>query len=223
MTIPLDALHAAIPSALAFVTDIGLTPARNPPPQQDRVRVSCPWHNERNPSCGVVTKAPSVMAKCYACGGSGDAIGLAAAVWGLSVRDDFPEVIRRLADMYGVAEEGGAPVAKLPADPIKSLADRLDTLADNWTRGAKFDPSNVAAVEAATETELRAAFRRLREQDAAEAATDAALAAVAPMVLADITKRERAAMAVPNPRATTRDDDAAERAAIAALNDPEAA
>lgn len=70
--------------------------------QAGGVLIRCPAHPDRTPSCSVrVGSDGTVAARCHACGWTGDALSLVAVASGLDVRRDFPEVIRRAAELAG--------------------------------------------------------------------------------------------------------------------------
>lgn len=70
---------------------------------RDGVFVLCPWHSERTPSCSVTTGPDgTVRAVCHACGETGDAIGLVAAVHGIDLQRDFREALAEAAVLAGV-------------------------------------------------------------------------------------------------------------------------
>lgn len=67
------------------------------------VKVLCPWHNERSPSCGV-TRGPdgTVRVHCHACKRGGDVLHLVAAVRGVDLDARFRDVLAEAARMAGV-------------------------------------------------------------------------------------------------------------------------
>lgn len=71
--------------------------------QHAGVFVLCPWHKERGPSCSV-RRGPdgTIQVKCFACGHTGDALSLIAAVLGLDLTHNFGAVLAeasRIADL----------------------------------------------------------------------------------------------------------------------------
>ena len=72
----------------------------------------CPFHQEKTPSFKLTLMGEYAGHwKCHSsagCGG-GDLFAFAAKAWGLSARDDFPAIKRRLAGLYGLqmAEANG--------------------------------------------------------------------------------------------------------------------
>ena len=58
----------------------------------------CPFHKEKTPSFSV---SPSKQIfKCFGCGKAGNAIGFLMDIEHL----EFPEAVRRLADIYGMQD-----------------------------------------------------------------------------------------------------------------------
>lgn len=91
------------------------------------VMVRCPWHSERSPSCSVRrVRDGSVMAQCFGCAASGDAIGLVAAVFGLDVERDYPEVLREAAHLAGISLDDSRPRILPPRPPPPSDPEPLD-------------------------------------------------------------------------------------------------
>jgi hypothetical protein len=93
------------------------------------VTVRCPVHDDADPSCSL-TRGPdgTLRAKCFACGWAGDVLALTAAVYGLSARRDFPEVLLVAADLGGLhllaseLRSRGARARERPLPP-EPLAD----------------------------------------------------------------------------------------------------
>lgn len=127
---------------------LGLTEGMKP--QARGVSVRCPLHAENNPSCSITAgEDGGVRVRCFAgCdfggpNGGGDELNLVAAVNGLSIKTDFPEVLRRAALLAGVdlgAAPAPRPVARPPLAAVPRAAadlgvywDRLAALdADGW-------------------------------------------------------------------------------------------
>ena len=73
--------------------------------------VCCPTHDDRSPSCSVfLAKDETVAAKCHACGWSGDALGLIAAVHGLDARRDWRRVVDEAARLAPIVVQTTPPV-----------------------------------------------------------------------------------------------------------------
>jgi len=69
------------------------------------VMVLCPApdHADRTPSCSVrVGRDRTIACRCHACGWTGDALSLIAAVEGRDLHRDFPRVLARAAEIAGV-------------------------------------------------------------------------------------------------------------------------
>ena len=198
--IDVDAINAAAPGPLPFVTMLGMRAAAGS--RHDRCRVLCPWHSEKHPSCDVTTKDGRIVATCRSCNAGGDALSFAAAAWGMDAARDFVEVATRLAEHFGVRLEEGSARRPVPPDPIAELASRIDALGEQYLRGREVRPTvgDEEAFARATELDFRAAFERLRLQDEDERRQDeernAALDAMAESVLADAAKRERSWLVV---------------------------
>lgn len=77
--------------------------------QSRGVLICCPEHGEKNPSCSVRTASDgTIQLKCHACDFSGDALTMVAFAHGLSLRDDFAEILAvgaELAGNLGLADE----------------------------------------------------------------------------------------------------------------------
>ncbi len=63
--------------------------------------IRCPWHLEKTPSCSVQLKQGSIIAHCFGCDASGDALDLIAACRGLDIRTRFRDVLREAAVLAG--------------------------------------------------------------------------------------------------------------------------
>lgn len=65
--------------------------------------VQCPWHKdgrERTPSLSVGGPEDSLYL-CFGCGESGDIFRLAARMWSLDERTQFPQILERLKQAFG--------------------------------------------------------------------------------------------------------------------------
>lgn len=165
MTIDLDAIRDAGMGPLAIVTALGLRPARGARP--DRVRVLCPVHGEKVPSCDVGVRDGRIAWICRSCGERGDVFALVAAVRGLDVRRDFHRVVLETAEVVGVQIEDGAPVRRRRRrDPIVDLALAIDRAADDWIAGRVVRPDTM--IETATADALGEAMLVLSRADDAD-------------------------------------------------------
>lgn len=166
MTIDLDRIRDAGMLPLAIVTALGMHPSRGARP--DRVRVLCPVHGEREPSCDVGVRDGQIVWICRSCGEGGDLFALVAAARGLDSRRDFRRVVRETADVVGVQVDDGAPVRRRRRrDPIVDLALAIDRAADDWIAGRVVRADSI--IEAATADELCEALETLAAADDARA------------------------------------------------------
>lgn len=121
------------------------------------VMIRCPSHGERNPSCSVrQAKDGTLQLKCHACDFSGDALTMVAFAHGLSLRDDFVEVLAIGAELAGnlglvdairgskpsIARPRLAPAA--PTEVRSTTYPSGETLGLLW--GSCADPSTDAQV-----------------------------------------------------------------------------
>ena len=86
--------------------------------------ILCPAHGDRSPSCSV-TRGPdgTLRVRCFACGFAGDVLDLLAIVERLDRNRDFPELLRRAAELGHVQLEREAhrslgPVKRKPRDEV---------------------------------------------------------------------------------------------------------
>lgn len=112
---------------------LGICGARGTFKTQPRgIIVRCPWHKENTPSCSVrIAEDGTIAVRCHGCGQSGDALSLVAAVYGLSLREDFPDVLRAAADIaarWDIREEidGKKPIEHRPAPPAPAPEPERD-------------------------------------------------------------------------------------------------
>lgn len=99
----------------------------------DGLLIRCPWHDEKNASCGV-TKGPdgTLRAKCHACQESADALGMIAKKHNLDTGspNDFREVLVMGAEIGGdvmLAEEiksGQQSTDRKPVPAPEPIPDR---------------------------------------------------------------------------------------------------
>ncbi len=71
--------------------------------ESGNVKVLCPWHNERTPSCGI-TRGPdgTLRVHCHSCKVGGDVLHLVAAVHGVDLKARFRDVLAAAAELAGV-------------------------------------------------------------------------------------------------------------------------
>jgi len=159
---------AAMPGPLEYVRMLGIQVPRGSRPE--RFRICCPWHNEKNPSCDVTTKAGRIVAHCHSCHAGGDGISLAAAVWSMSTETDFVGVLRRVADLLNVRLDE-LPGPPKPRDPVHDLMVVIDGLADEYLRHGELRASSTHGMAMLTAADPRhrvEACRRLDELYEAE-------------------------------------------------------
>ena len=70
---------------------------------RENVKIRCPWHTERSPSCSVrLARDGTIAVRCFACDATGDALALVAVARGLDVRRDFRAVLAEAPELAGV-------------------------------------------------------------------------------------------------------------------------
>ena len=80
--------------------------------------ILCPWHSENTPSCAVAQKDGALVLYCHgACQRGGDVFDFIAGRSGLTLPRDFPDVVRRGADLAGIPIDPRAPLPPLPSRP----------------------------------------------------------------------------------------------------------
>jgi DNA primase len=110
-------VRALLSNARALALALGMRIA--PRASTRQATVCCPWHDENTPSCSVrLAKDGTLAVRCHGCGATGDALGLIAQVHRLNLDSDFPEVLRRAAELAGAP--GLVDVA--PLGPKKTRA-----------------------------------------------------------------------------------------------------
>ena len=138
--IDLAVIRDAEPAPLDLAVRLGLEVARGS--TRDRVRVLCPWHQEKSASCSITVRDGRVVAHCHSCRGGGDLLALVAAVNRLDIRADFRRVAQAAAELVGVSIETDAkptaPRAKLA--PVAELAVQIDAAAEAWLSGREVRP-----------------------------------------------------------------------------------
>lgn len=67
------------------------------------LKVCCPWHSEKHPSCSLTRgRDGTLRVHCFTCDNGGDVFSLLAAVRGLSLERDFAAVLREAGELVGV-------------------------------------------------------------------------------------------------------------------------
>jgi hypothetical protein len=78
----------------------------------------CFWHSERSASCSVEIRGGVLLARCHgSCQRGGDALDIIAERFGLDMPRDFPEVVKRAAQLAGVSLDPRAPLPPRPPAP----------------------------------------------------------------------------------------------------------
>ncbi len=72
-------LKTALGDVRNFLDALGLL--RGATKQAGGFLIRCPWHLEKTPSCSVQVKQGSIVAHCFGCGASGDALDPECAAW----------------------------------------------------------------------------------------------------------------------------------------------
>ena len=138
--IDVQSIRDAEPAPLDLAMRLGLDVARGA--TRDRVRVLCPWHQEKSASCSITVRDGRLVAHCHSCRGGGDLLALVAAVHRLDIRSDFRRVAQAAAELVGVSIETDAkptaPRAKLA--PVAELAVQIDAAAEAWLLGREVRP-----------------------------------------------------------------------------------
>jgi hypothetical protein len=140
------------------------------------VRVLCPVHKEREPSCSVSTGSDkTIRVHCWSCGWTGDVLHFVAVANGLDCRTDFRKVLAIAAELAGVSPDespkGTARSPRTVRDPLVDLAHRIDVSAADWLAGRVVRRD--ATIEAASVPQLVDALALLEVADEAEHSGDA--------------------------------------------------
>ena len=103
-----------------------------------RYTICCPWHQENDPSCDVwVHRNDGLIAvHCHGCGAGGDVYNLIAQVYGLSLIDQFQDVLQIAADFAGITIDNSKPVKYTPPKKIEPRPPEYppkDELGDMWS------------------------------------------------------------------------------------------
>lgn len=107
---------------------LGLQVAKGTSARSRVVRVLCPWHSDRSPSCDLTLRDGSVVGYCRSCSQGGDVLSLIAAVEGLDPRRDFRAVVTRAAELAGVEIQDDRRPAQPrppPRDPLQVAREEL--------------------------------------------------------------------------------------------------
>lgn len=122
---PIEAIKARLRDPHAVARMLGLTVAKGTRPTSRVVPVLCPWHSEDTASCKLEVVDGVLLARCHGCKNGGDVLWLVGATMGLDAkrREDFPEVLRRAAELAGVDLAAAHPRAA--ARPQRSAEEEL--------------------------------------------------------------------------------------------------
>lgn len=113
-----EAVRAALVDPQGVARALGMSPRR----QRAGALVRCPWHDDREPSCSLrVGERGELVAHCFACGASGDVLGLVAAVRGLDPKSEFGRVIEEAEQLASITP---APDARPEPAPPPRRSDR---------------------------------------------------------------------------------------------------
>jgi hypothetical protein len=67
----------------------------------DKGKFLCPFHDDSEPSMNVVPKSKGASAHCFSCGENADIFKFASRFYGLDVKRDFPQIVKRVAEELG--------------------------------------------------------------------------------------------------------------------------
>lgn len=118
-------IRAELTDARALCDALGLLdgrPGRDWMRQMGGVMIRCPWHDERSPSCSVVTRGGSIGVRCFGCDATGDALSLIAEVMRLDIRRAFFDVLDVAADIAGVPRPSRRDDEDRPATYIRPVS-----------------------------------------------------------------------------------------------------
>ena len=96
----------------------------------------CPFHDDKNPSMHVSTSRG--LYHCFACGAGGDAIKFVMEYEKLS----YPQVIKKLASMFGIELEYSNEKTQKKDNSLKEILELLN----NYYKTELFNPANAAAL-----------------------------------------------------------------------------
>lgn len=117
-------IKASLGDVAAVIAALRLTEGAKP--QTGGLVIRCPFHDDRNASCSVVSYPNGIGVKCHACGAKGDVLALIAKVNGLDPRADFARVLQlgaELVEMVGPCVAANPVVTVRPE--IHDAAKRL--------------------------------------------------------------------------------------------------
>ena len=103
---------------------LGLHVAKGTSGRARVVRVLCPWHSDKGPSCDLTVRDGALVARCRSCNMGGDILSLVALHEGLDYRRDFPAVLQAAAELGGV-DLGAHHVPVGPRRPERSPEEKV--------------------------------------------------------------------------------------------------
>jgi hypothetical protein len=110
--------------------------------------IPCPVHDDADPSCSVFdTRDGGAGVRCHACGFSGTALHLIAAVLGLDIRGDFGRVVAAAEAMVGTGTEAPPPPRRCPprlAEPAALQDEVFAAVVAPMLHGGRLDESRIA-------------------------------------------------------------------------------
>ncbi len=105
--------------------------------QRDGYKIVCPVHGDTDPSLSIRTGKSDgqLTIKCFGCDLKGDVYDLIAAFYGLSVDNNFTEILNIAADMAGVSIDDEPTTKRRPLpkrQPVPIQYPPVDELRDMW-------------------------------------------------------------------------------------------
>ncbi len=157
---------------ITVVAQLGLE--RGARRERGGVRVLCPVHREREPSCSVsVGRDETIRVHCWSCGWSGDVLHLVGAANGLDLRVDFRRVASLAADLAGVEADRGLMRPARPRPVAVQLAFRMEIATADHLAGLEVRADEM--IEGATAEQIDEALALLAELDRADIVRSIAL------------------------------------------------
>jgi len=143
VTVDVAALRSALSDPVAVCAALGLKGKRQP----RGMVICCPVHDDREASCSVrLADSGTIGVRCFGCGFAGDVLHLIAAVRGLTVDRDFPEVAREAADLANIhvaAHEPRKRESRRERLPMCSTI-AFDAIAAVLARSGRLDEQEIA-------------------------------------------------------------------------------
>lgn len=118
-----DAIKRALSDPRDVCRRLGLD--RGARAQGGGLMILCPAHQERTPSCSVTRGADRTLrVNCFGCLFAGDVFNLLAVVENLDPDHDFPELVRRAADLARLPLDRDTHAPRRPASVIPMVPRR---------------------------------------------------------------------------------------------------